>query len=474
MKKTGKGRSLALLPRGLKEKLILSFVFMSVCPMLVIWYALVRSGFPRVEPDGQFAAIILLTIVLATLGFLILRNVILPVARMVSDARAIAGGEVERDIQVRGDDEIADLGASLSQITEQVRSHLTQLRDYGEQTHQLNLSINRKTLIFSDIFQISSMISQSAPLAEVTAFLLERLTQMEEFDLSILLEPAADRGQFEIRRVHGPADDAGSQAVSRGVRCRWLEEAFQENLPRVSEGPGALSDPETQILRARFGVTSMICQPLSVRGRRIGLLLCGSRKREPILFPEDSREFLKIFGRQLSIAMEKEMLSQQAKALEILDDLTGVYNLSYIQNRLEEEIQRAVRFHRPCALALFELADFSEHQQRVGLIAAEKILKQTASAIQIQIGEVDRLGRIGHHLFGVIFPERSKREATELARKIQEQVQVRCLGSGAASDHPIRLMVGVSENPLDGESGSALFERARQGLGCQPTERVTA
>jgi putative nucleotidyltransferase with HDIG domain len=69
------------------------------------------------------------TAAVLAIGWLISRTITGPVFRLVATAHAIAGGDFSARAQVRGDDEIAELGVAFDAMTERVqRQHLSTIR----------------------------------------------------------------------------------------------------------------------------------------------------------------------------------------------------------------------------------------------------------------------------------------------------------------------------------------------------------
>jgi diguanylate cyclase (GGDEF)-like protein len=72
---------------------------------------------------------------------------------------------------------------------------------------------------------------------------------------------------------------------------------------------------------------------------------------------------------------------------------------------------------------------------------------------------------MGDDEFALILPERSKREAMELAEAIRAGIEGHLFHNGTAGvGIRITVSAGVSENPLDGSSGSGLLEKAQEAV----------
>ena len=454
------GRS--LMPKGLKQKLIVSFSLMSVVPLLVLCYIVVNYVFPQLKSVWDITLIMGVTTLIALLGFSVARGLVLPVIKMATEVQDIAAGHLDHQVDVRAPDEVGALGMALNQVTQRVRENMSQLRVYGEQTKHLNLEINQRIMALSHLLQVSTLIAQSAKVEEIIAFILEKLTQMGHTELNCLLEPAMDENTFVVRAAAGIEPHQAKALINARFVAPWLWKALREQ--RMLTIDGRSSPRERGLIREMFGMTNAVCQPLTSIGQGIGFLISANRK-ENFTFEEEDMDFLKIFAKQLAIAIENDLLIKRAEELKVIDDLTGLYNSGYIKSRLEEEIRRARRHHRSCSLVVFNLDNFRKLQELYGGLTAEGILCQVAELLKSHVSEVDRVGRMGQDEFVAILPERNKREAIELAEAFRRKIEEHVFSNGPQQlSRVVTLSAGVSENPLDGATSEELFEKANDAV----------
>lgn len=454
---------LRLMPRGLREKLVVAFSLMAVLPLLVLGYVVTNFVFPNLTSLWDLSLVVGLTLLLALLGFVVARQLVLPVIRMASDVQAIAQGELERRVYTGGPGEMGDLGMALNQVTQRVRENMAQLKIHGEQVHHLNLEINRRILVFSNILQVSNLITQSAEVEEIRAFILEKLIQLDEVELDCFLEPAGEKDSFLVQSCAGVDLNQTGSLLHTKLVSPWLQKILSEHRFLLMDSSTTASY-EREVLQQLLGVENAACIPIRALGKGVGVLVCANR-RSNFAFGEDTLEFLHIFARQLAIAIENDGLIKRAQELEVLDQLTGLYNATYLKQRLTEEVQRAIRYHRSCSLLLLNLDDFQEFEELCGGLAAESALRQVAQLLRGEVSDVDRVGRWGSDEFAVILPERNKRESIALAEGIRRKMEETDFVKG--SKHPSRLLtvsVGVSENPLDGATSEGLFLKAQEAV----------
>ncbi len=167
-----------------------------------------------------------------------------------------------------------------------------------------------------------------------------------------------------------------------------------------------------------------------------------------------------VFDRLLT---ENGTLLRRVEKLEIKDALTGLYNLAFIQNRLEEEIKRAITYQRPCAYIIFDIDNFERFSQKLGPVSPESTLQRIGSVIRSSVSETDRVARVGDDEFAIVLPERNKRQAQEMAEEIRKKIEF-IYSEEADMNKKITVTAAVSENPLDGITALELMSAARRAL----------
>ena len=451
----------SLMSRGLREKMIVAFCLMSVVPLLVLVYIVTTYATPYLKTWWDVGILIGIAAGISVLGFVVTRSFVLPVVRLAEEAKTIAEGKMDQRVEVTTEDEIGALGKSLNEITHRVRENMAQLQVYGEETRHLHLEINRRIVTFSNLLQISNLITQSAKVEEIVAFILEKLSHLEEVELNLFIEPSSSSDLFVVRMAMGADRSKADKIVNVSVSLPLLQRYVSERKTLVLDANTGIQE-ERDLLCRYFGIVNVVCQPLVGMGKVIGVLVCGNSK-ENFTFGDDLQDILKVFAKQMAIAIENDLLVNRAKKLEILDDLTGLYNARYSKNRLEEEIRRSMRFHHPCSLMILNIDGFGKLQERHGQQSANKILAQVADVIRGELNDVDRVGRIGPDEFCVILPERNKREAIQLAERIRKKIETGVfVKEGQKILESLTISGGISENPLDGSTSEELFNKATE------------
>jgi diguanylate cyclase (GGDEF)-like protein len=148
-----------------------------------------------------------------------------------------------------------------------------------------------------------------------------------------------------------------------------------------------------------------------------------------------------------------ERLSRVAQESRV-DALTGLANRRGFDERLDEEIARAVRFGHPLSLLMIDIDDFKAINDRLGHAAGDHTLETLSGVIVRSIRTIDIAGRFGGEEFVVVLPETPLDGAVIVAERIREGIQE------SPTPVPTSVSSGVAELDLLVPSREMLLERA--------------
>ena len=122
----------------------------------------------------------------------------------------------------------------------------------------------------------------------------------------------------------------------------------------------------------------------------------------------------------------KKVIRQQQEKLERLsleDSLTGLRNRRYIDTKLREEWDRAVRYDRDLSIAFADLDNFKKVNDSYGHNIGDEVLRIIAVIFRGSIRAVDSVARYGGEEFLLIFPETDKDQAVTICEKVRSQTE---------------------------------------------------
>jgi len=153
------------------------------------------------------------------------------------------------------------------------------------------------------------------------------------------------------------------------------------------------------------------------------------------------------------------------------DGLTGLYNNRYFQDRLSQELKRALRYSRPLSLIMIDLDGFKSINDNLGHLAGDTILRNFSKILSEEVREIDIPARYGGDEFAVILPETKLEEAKQIAERIraavdksphlmEESIKSESSKTSAKRDWKITLSIGVAECPTHARQRDALVSAA--------------
>ena len=445
--------------KGLRHKMAISFGVFSIALLVLLGYL-----FPGVSSifnqTTNLKLILGIVFIIVLVGFAIIAQIVEPIIKISREAKRISEGDLGRKIPFAGDDEIGQLSTALNKMTLRIKDNLEELNRFGEKTEMINAQINRHILTLSSLLQVSNLISQNAPFAEVVGMAVEKCLSSAEISLVCLVLKDDQSGDFSIKTIRGVRvkNILGAEnfivRLGEGLLGKAILKQEATIIDKTTKASSAVED-----FKKMFLVNNAAIVPLLTGEKTHGLLIAGNDK-EHFTFQNTNYEFIDLLAKQISIAIENDLLVKRVEKLEIIDSLTGLYNHSFIYQRLDEEIKRAISFQRPCAFILFAIDGFKEFYDSFGHLAAENALIKFASILKENTREVDKAARFGDHEFAIILPERNKRQAIEVAESVRLKIEF----IFSEEEDVLKKMTctgAVTENPVDGITAKDLIEKAK-------------
>jgi diguanylate cyclase (GGDEF)-like protein len=124
-------------------------------------------------------------------------------------------------------------------------------------------------------------------------------------------------------------------------------------------------------------------------------------------------------AQQIQSLAKVESLATEVYKLAALDQLTGLYNRRSAEQRLEEEMSRAIRHSRPLTLLLLDLNGLKKVNDTLGHGGGDTILCSFAERLKRAIRGSDLAARIGGDEFMVILPECRPEEVQHVLARLE-------------------------------------------------------
>jgi len=272
----------------------------------------------------------------------------------------------------------------------------------------------------SALRRVATNIAAEAPLATVCEMIRAELVQLLD------VEDAA-----VVRYVDGRPVAAGVGASSdQGAPADWLvddaaaDRVIVQSAVRVGDKP--------------WGTIALL-NPIGVERNAVEAQL---------------RDFADLAAVAVATAEARQELAVRAST----DGLTGLLNRHSFDERLGEEVSRAIRHARPLSLAIIDIDHFKNINDRHGHQAGDAALTDVAHHLRSLARTGDLVARIGGEEFAWIMPETDIDAALVAAERGRAAVGARDRGEIA-----LTISVGVS-GLADVATGAALYAHADTAL----------
>ncbi len=168
------------------------------------------------------------------------------------------------------------------------------------------------------------------------------------------------------------------------------------------------------------GIRSELAVPMIVQDRVVGAV--DIQSSVPGRFSSESEKTIVALANHAATAVENAMLHSRILSLARKDKLTGLGNLRFFEEKLEEEFVRTDRSNFPFSLIMMDIDDFKNYNDSWGHPMGNTLLKTVVKAMSSAIREVDVLIRYGGEEFVCILPFTGEQEAAEIAERIRKKV----------------------------------------------------
>lgn len=335
----------------------------------------------------------------------------------------------------------------------QLQSSFNAMADDLQQSHA---TLNRKLFELQALFEVSRKVNHAKDSAELLQLTLEKAleTMAAERGSVMLFDEEEGVLRCEVACGSGVGEGKPRIALRPGEGVAGI--VFEQLRPiRLAEEVERFFKPYE--MPVETAVRSILCVPLAVEGRAIGVINLVNRRDGS--FNAADEDLLAAMAAQVSLTIEKGRLYE----LAVTDGLTGLYVHRYFQVALERELQRAKRYQKPISLLLFDIDHFKNFNDTYGHQGGDMVLGGTAAILRQALRNVDIAARYGGEEFAIILPETDAEGALLVAERVRKAIADHHF---PGADHPLRVTVsiGVSVFPDHAAERLEMIRKADEAL----------
>ncbi|MFH1791375.1 MAG: sensor domain-containing diguanylate cyclase [Candidatus Omnitrophota bacterium] len=331
-----------------------------------------------------------------------------------------------------------------------------------EQKERASRELAKKMENLSILYSVSEALNFASDLKKILLFILDKARDAVDAKKASLMLIDKKTAELVVHVVRGVPPDVEARINSGEMECTRI---------KTGEGiAGRVAAERKYILindvsgDGRFKqsdashVDSILCMPLIANEEVIGVINM-TNKKDGGKFNQEDVELLSTLANQAAITIYNARLYH----LAITDGLTQLKIHRYFQQRLDEEITRAVEFKHPVSLILSDIDHFKKFNDTYGHQQGDIVLIETAKLFRVNVRDFDIAARYGGEEFAVILPETDTVKAMDIAEELRKKIE--------AHEYPskqgklkVTVSLGVATYPSHAGDKETLIKAADDAL----------
>ena len=381
----------------------------------------------------------------AAVAWFLARIITRPLTEVSDAAAAIARGGVAGSIEVPPGDEVGRLAEAFNEVIGTMQERVADLQDSRDQVRRSVERLGEVLRSTHDLSKLLSVVLETAIAAVNARSGAIWLIAPSRTELALRVSRGMDASAAEVRP---PIGEGIAGHVARTKRATLI--------------PSAVESPQSARWEPRE--RTVIAVPIESENQLLGVIaLYGRRLPQP--FDAVDLDTVRSLARQAAVGVENVLLHQEAQRLSITDGLTSLWNYRYMNMRLAQEVERAIRFKRPLAMLVIDIDHFKQINDRFGHQRGDAILAELANRVVNETrAQVDTVARYGGEEFVLILPETPLDGAIVVAEKVRASIAGTTFGGGGEEPIHVTVSIGVAVFPEHGAKPQTLIRAADQAL----------
>ncbi|OQX95752.1 hypothetical protein B6I21_03745, partial [candidate division KSB1 bacterium 4572_119] len=243
----------------------------------------------------------------------------------------------------------------MAESYDELKNQLEELQSEFPEIQQLSQSLNHRLLELYSLYQIGLALSTTLDLDEIFNLfqkIFQQTIKVDRFGIFLIDNTIST---LKLHTSFGLPKEKNKMKTS----FKFGEDIFGEAL--MYEKSIYISDlsEKSKYKYFRDGTKkgSLLAIPLLLRKHQPVGALSLYRKKDNAFTENEISLFQKI-GDEIAKVIDKTLLFRQTKELSITDDLTGLYNRRYFNERFDREVQRSRRYKRSLTVLMIDIDYF--------------------------------------------------------------------------------------------------------------------
>ena len=249
------------------------------------------------------------------------------------------------------------------------------------------------------------------------------------------------------------------------VSIRSVEPSLHPSLSMLVDGGRPVVCPRTsrdRRIRAHLtqrGQRDCIVAPLMTDGKVIGILAVANRLGEVTTFDKQDGRLFETIAAHTSVTLQNARLVDRLRHDALHDNLTGLPNRVFFQQRLADLLARQRPSDPEIAVMLIDLDRFKEINDTLGHATGDLLLQEVATRLRRGVADRVTVARLGGDEFALLDPAQCGSDgAVALAKQLREELRQPFAYQDLELE--VSATIGVAIAPGQGRDASTLLRRA--------------
>jgi diguanylate cyclase (GGDEF)-like protein len=330
---------------------------------------------------------------------------------------------------------------------------------------RLREELERRVRAATQLRAFTEVVNSARPEDAYTTILRHsaELLKAERGSLLLFDERA---GELSVKAALGPRAE-----VTRETRVRLGEgvagTVLREGRPAVVRDVSKVAGWHPASLERSYKTKSFISYPIVVGGRKVGVLNVTD-KAGGGSYDEFDLGLLDMIAPQMALALDRvewHSKATQFQLLSITDPLTGLVNRRYLEERLQEELERSKRHRFSMSFMMVDIDDFKAYNDAHGHQAGDLALEMTAQCLKTALRSADVAARYGGEEFSILLPQSGLAEARAIGERIRRRIERTQFPHGQGQPTgAVTVSIGVSTFGAELDTPAEIIYAADQAL----------
>lgn len=290
---------------------------------------------------------------------------------------------------------------------------------------ETNSAMKDKGLKF--LYEMSKKVGTTQNFDDLVQTIFQDLKKIIHFDVGML-------ATFQERQTRAyilsdfTLDDSVIALLKAEIHGQYFDQSLgsrQKLDPdiRITTWDGQQSLPPKKALECP--IEANINLPLKApEDQLVGMIYLGSCQQNS--YSGEEVRLLYTFAQRIALVLHiiKNLFAfREVKEMAIKDSLTGLYNRRFFKEQMQNELNRARRYHSTVSFLILDIDQFKKVNDTYGHLSGDEILRELARLISASARKIDIPVRYGGEEFVIILPETNAEGALVIAERLRNRVE---------------------------------------------------